>query len=240
VKRRQFVVIVQNMTEGAPPKSYWDADVLLLSETNHKLLRQESPEEFDWYFPERDPHQAIGWNSLTFAADKNRINGGDYTRTIRFHRSGAAEGWLNRKRPVRTPARFLHEVDLVHITTDQPFTFGAMWWLNSWRHERFRRWIVKTTTIPVVRDRMRRCADRGRLGIYGGDTNHVTFDFVGFFDRYRVAFRRGLDHVFWLRSKWLELLEIHHGPKVGVGTQMRHHSLVARFKVTARHAENEN
>ena len=222
-----IVVIEQNVTEAALPQAYWAADILILSETNQDLIRRHAPAHWSFYFPAGDSHQVIGWNTETFRLDDVMRNGRKRnwaTRSFRFHRSGLAEHWK-----LRTPARWIHEVDLIHIATGELLTIGAMWWLNSWRKEK-RRWkIIMQRTVPVVKARMARCEARGRLGLYGGDTNHVTFNFRGFFRGFRAAPRFGLDRLFWTRTKRLTLKSLRKGHKIGVGNQLKHESLIAEY-----------
>lgn len=227
----EVTVIEHNQTEGDMLSIYWQADILIFSETSHSKIRAQSPGNFAWYFP-ADVHQAIGWNT-----DTMRLDGSSSKRSYRFHGSGEAEGWLNRNPPIPSPARFLHEVDLYSIKTSTPITVGATWWLNSWRNEEPRRQIVASTTIPVMKERFARVIERDRVGITGGDINHITYNFSNTFPGWNTAPSGGLDRMFWTKDNRVRFNGTSKGPITGVGSQLKHESLISDFTL---HAEKQN
>lgn len=218
----RFTFAGQNQTEGTPPV----ADIVVGQEIDRRRVRRTlRRRRFRHFFPVRDRHQSISWDRSLFKRDGRG-------HAVRLHRSGRAERWA-----FPTPARHLLVQRLVARDTGARLTVMGVWVLNSWQpgpdgvdaHTPARRRIA-LDSLQRVRDAVQRELDTGRAVILEGDFNSISavIDFNGL----RAARARGLDRLFY-GGPGLALVDgVREGPKTGVGSQMRHHSLLATFTLT--------
>lgn len=208
----------QNMTEGSPSADVRNSMVFVGCEVDKRRLIEGMPDHYKMHMVPRDKHQAIMWNPREF-----KVVAKGY---VQFHKSGDHE-----KYPYGTPSRGLIWVrgHLADDATRSMITIGGMWWLNSWfpmrgdKNTAHRRRVVETTTIPKVEQWIKRQHKANRSVILGGDINSMKWD--GELPGMKQVNRGQLDRAWVTRDSGLIVKREHHGPKVGVGNQMRHNSL---------------
>lgn len=211
-------VHLQNITQGPVTPAMRRSHVVLASEVHRGRFRSGFPDRFGVYTPNRAPRLGIAWDRRVV----KKVRPG----SIRFHNSGADEGW-----PFPTPARGLAwircEVD------GDPWVFWTTWLLNSWHpvrpdhHTAKRRRVVVDLELPVVRRKVAEWDRRRFSQVGGGDMNSVRWD--GNLphlvqvkdDDLDRAYMSELDHL--QRRRFLKVRD--DLPKTGVGPTMQHHGI---------------
>ena len=222
-KRVTCRVCGHNMTEGPLTADHRRADLFFGQEVNPKTIRREFREiGMKTYIPDRDKHQCLAWDPEVITMTK--------TGWTRFHFSGEAEDWK-----FGSPARgliwgkgYLTQKPSVKIAA------GGWWALNSWGKDNAegpaRRKIVETTTLPVVKDFIRRMHKQDRTIIMEADANNVRWNgslpgmtpvaphLFDDLDRAWVSTLGGLHVLGAPTHPWL-------GERTGVGPDHQHKSL---------------
>lgn len=221
----------QNVTEAGISPEAARLGIFVVQEADPARLRATKPKPWRVQVPKRDRHQAICWDTRIWRPDGP-------IRSTKIHGSG--KGYPTIPDGIATPARWVHAKRFTHRATGTEITVITSWWINSWNPARTSardRW---TPARAVLAHRARRTVRKvvraehkaGRLVFFEGDLNsitaRITFRAIGLTPV--PAFRRGLDRMFHTR-RGVIVAETWRLPKVGVGGQMQHHGLAARFQV---------
>lgn len=214
----RIILCTHNLTEGDPTRADLESDLFHGCEVGRGVGRPFRQAGFRVYRPLRDRKQILAWDPREIKKIK--------TSYRRFHRSGTAERW-----DISTPPRGLLSFQGIVRDEDKKIAAGGTWVLNSWGkpEERERLDIVERTTLPVIRKWIEDMEEWGADYIYlMGDMNNVRWGGRNLAPLVQVAGGGELDRILAHPDN---IVRTWHGPKTGVGPDLKHRSLHAEAVV---------
>jgi hypothetical protein len=220
----------QNLTEAGIPAAARSLGIFVAQEVDRVTLLRSVPETWRIEVPEHDRHQAVCW-------DTDEWQSLGPVESHRIHGSGKGDPSV--PDGIRTPARFVHVKRLRHRATGLIVRVIFTWWINSWKPAGRRdRWTAGRARLAArarkitIRE-MKKALAAGEEFLCEGDFNSLPARLRFAVVRgIRVVFGRGLERMY--ASRGLVPVKTWHLPKVGVGRDLRHQGLAARFRYTIK------
>lgn len=220
----------QNLTEAGISAAAAQLGIFVAQEVDEKTLRARVPDSWRVEVTDADPHQAICWDSSVWQSLDDVVS-------YKIHGSGKGDPTIDDR--IHTPSRWVHVKRLRHRATGVVLRVIFTWWINSWKPAGRRdRWTAARARLAwrafkITAREMRKAIAAGDSLVVEGDFNSLVAKLRFAVVRgIRVVFGHGLDRMY--ASKDLAVVKTWHLPKVGVGRDLKHWGLAARFRKTIR------
>lgn len=218
----------QNTTEDGLSDPMAECDLAFIQEGNKAQIERDSRAcmRWRWWEPNKNTGNllGIGWNTEMF-----RSNG--EMDKHKYH--GSAVGTPSIPDSMPTPARYLLEQSLTLRKFGDDLDAYVTHIIQGYDSTGFdpnkgKRLELAEKSFKIMGKQFAQTFERDRFGFAGADINTVHRP-IGFPDWNMV--RDGLDRLYYIKRPRVRLVSHRRGPIVGVGSQMRHASILATFEI---------